>query len=240
MYKWVYNIFVFLFLFSILNSNSVYSFPNQEPKTQREFDEDFKSRYESDTYDYEGIESSSDSSNNTTNREASEYSDDVPDNSTKNNNKSIDLGFITWIFIGIFLVAIGFILYTILGDGNKSFFNSGKLRKINEFEITTENIENVNISHLIEEAEHNEDFRLAIRYNYLLLLKTLSFKNLIVLEDDKTNNDYVNELRQQPFSNAFQYISYLYNYIWYGEFLINKSQYQLAKSNFSNLINQVK
>ena len=59
-------------------------------------------------------------------------------------------------------------------------------------------------------------------------------------EDDKTNADYLNEIESQKFSKGFAYTSYLYNYIWYGEFPLNTEQYSTAKSNFQNFLNQVK
>lgn len=240
MYKHKFYIVTLLFVLALLSLNTIYAYPLQEPSVERKFDEDFKNRYDSETYNYEGESVTRNSNVEGIDGEPSEYTNDVPEDSTKNNSKSIDLSFLTWVFIAIFLLAVGFIVYNILGDGNKSFFTRGQLRKINNYEITAENIENADIPTLIKQAEESGNFRLAIRYNYLLLLKTLSYKNLITFEEDKTNNDYINELRKQPFGSSFQYISYLYNYIWYGEFLINKNQYHLAKDNFNNLINQVK
>ena len=76
--------------------------------------------------------------------------------------------------------------------------------------------------------------------DYLLVLKTLTINNHIKFEDDKTNAQYLNELKEKPFSQGFSYVSYLYNYIWYGEFSLEAAQYTKAKNNFTSLLKQVK
>ena len=137
-------------------------------------------------------------------------------------------------------MAVIFLVYTLLNEGGSGLFSTKQNKKLTSYEtITAENIENTDINALIKNAENNNDYRLAIRYYYLLVLKNLSLKNHIKFEDDKTNNDYLNEISNKPFSDKFVYTSYLYTYIWYGEFPLNTEQYAKAKSNFTALLNLV-
>src|SRR5690606_17549273 len=132
---------------------------------------------------------------------------------------SINLGPFSWIFYIAIFIAVLYLVYILLSEGGSGLFSSKRNKKIEGItEITSENIESADIHTLINRAEKKQDYRLAIRYYYLLVLKTLTLKNQIKFEDDKTNAEYLNETQSKPYGKDFAYTSYLYNYIWYGEF----------------------
>ena len=134
-----------------------------------------------------------------------------------------------------------YLLYILFNEGSSGLFSSRGNNKLKNYgEITSETIDNIEVQTLIDNAERDQDFRLAIRYYYILVLKTLSLKKLIIFEDDKTNSEYLNEIAHLKFSNHFAYTSYLYNYIWYGEFPLSTDQYNIAKQSFNTLLNDVK
>ena len=236
-----YIIILSIYLLGYLISNAS-DLPTQKPNHDRSFDEDFKSRYSSETYNYEGEENLEKYSYNSTNSEAAEYSNETPSANEVNNDThtNVNTGVINWIFISILIIAVIFLAYTLMNQDGKGLFSHGKFRKIKYKTISADTIEHADIDALIKQAEDKGDFRLAIRYNYLLLLKNLTLKKFITFEEDKTDSDYILELDNQPFKNSFQYTSYLYNYIWYGEFSINQLQYSKAKSNFINLTNELR
>ena len=80
------------------------------------------------------------------------------------------------------------------------------------------------------------NYRLAIRYYYLWLLKTLSQEDLIAYDVEKTNSDYYREIKNKHTKKEFSYASYLYNHIWYGEFDIDETQFEKAKKAFTQLL----
>ena len=96
-------------------------------------------------------------------------------------------------------------------------------------------IKNKNIQQLIQNALQSKDYRLAIRYYYLLILQLMSDKEHIVWELQKTNNDYINELKKQKLEQPFYIITKLYDYIWYGSFAIDKAKYLKVEPAFSSL-----
>jgi hypothetical protein len=55
---------------------------------------------------------------------------------------------------------------------------------------------------------------------------------LIIWLPEKTNADYLSELKQETLRKRFSYLSYLYNCIWYGEFSIGDEEYASAKNAF--------
>ncbi|ALJ05002.1 hypothetical protein APS56_07635 [Pseudalgibacter alginicilyticus] len=213
----------------------------QQPTNSNLFDDDFKKRYTGRKYNYEGKEVIGYTPEGK--GEIADYKNEKNRIKEKNNENqlSINLGPLGWIFILILLVAIAYFIFILLNEGSGGWFSKRQQQKLNNnSDITSKNIENTDIQLLINHAENNHNYRMAIRYYYLLVLKTLSLKNHIKIEDDKTNADYLNEINTSPFFKKFNYISYIYNYTWYGEFEVNTAQYNVAKSNFTNLINSIK
>ena len=221
---------------TVFSSNTL-----QEPEQIRVFDEGFKERYSSDKYNYEGKKIVTETPMGSGKYE--DYKSGKPRQKEKNNTDdiTINLGPLGWLFYLAIGIAVVYLVYILLNEGGSGLFSSRKNEKLNNYEdITAENIEHADIHALIKNAENDDNYRLAIRYYYLLVLKTLSLKNYIKFEDDKTNSEYLNEISEKPFSEKFAYTSYLYNYIWYGKFSLNIEQYNKAKSNFLTLLNLVK
>jgi hypothetical protein len=103
-----------------------------------------------------------------------------------------------------------------------------------------ENISGVNFNTLIKEANDEENYRLAIRYYYLWLLKELDETDNIAYDPQKTNVDYQLELATSTLSEDFVKASYYYSYIWYGEFAIDEEDYTTAILVYNNLLKQIK
>ncbi|SHJ83901.1 DUF4129 domain-containing protein [Pseudozobellia thermophila] len=101
-------------------------------------------------------------------------------------------------------------------------------------------IRNEDIQKLIQEAVNDKNFRLAVRYYYLHILKLLSEKELIAWELQKTNSDYLKEIKGIDLRRQFSEITHLYDYIWYGDFPIDENRYHKAENAFLNLQKSVK
>ncbi len=97
-------------------------------------------------------------------------------------------------------------------------------------------IEKADFRQLIAENEKKGDTRSCIRLYFLWILKTLKDKNLINWLPDKTNSEYLSEITEQALKNQFSYLSYLYEYVWYGEFTLENNDYLKAKSAFEKLL----
>ena len=91
---------------------------------------------------------------------------------------------------------------------------------------------------MIAETETKGDTRQSIRLYYLWLLRTLKEKKHIEWNQQKTNADYHNEIKSEAVKEKFSYLSYLYNYIWYGEFSITDTDYVNAKKAFLTYLKQ--
>lgn len=97
-------------------------------------------------------------------------------------------------------------------------------------------IQSANFVALIADAEKEKNTRLSIRLYYLWLLKSLKDKEVIRWLPDKTNSEYICEIGDPKLRNQFSQLSYLYEYVWYGEFTISNIEYMKAKEAFVHFL----
>ncbi|PWN68173.1 DUF4129 domain-containing protein [Chryseobacterium phosphatilyticum] len=134
------------------------------------------------------------------------------------------------------IILIGFLLYFVIRyvlgkDGNFIFGKKNRKLDLNVEELH-ENIHEINFPESIVKFEHEKDYRSAVRYQFLFILKKLSDKKLINWNPEKTNKDYVAELKAAHLKNEFSDLSYIFEYVWYGEFNIEEQSYQKFKNQF--------
>ncbi|WGK64270.1 DUF4129 domain-containing protein [Croceiramulus getboli] len=96
-------------------------------------------------------------------------------------------------------------------------------------------IEHDDIQALIEQALAVKNYRLAIRFYYLLLLQRLSDQEHIDWQAQKTNREYLYEIKQDELRESFRRVTRIYDYSWYGQFEVDESAFAKAKLQFSNL-----
>jgi len=70
----------------------------------------------------------------------------------------------------------------------------------------------------------------------LWLLKSLSDRTIIDWDIEKTNTDYLSEIKSAEFKKEFEFLSYIYDYCWYGEFELNEEDFAKAENHFINAI----
>ncbi|WP_051605517.1 hypothetical protein [Sediminibacter sp. Hel_I_10] len=147
---------------------------------------------------------------------------------------------LTIFYVVIFLLVVFFIVKAIINKEGKWVFGKSSDKSIIPVTDLENNIHVTDFSTLVEEAEGSGNYRLAIRFYYLWLLKALSEAELIDYDVEKTNSDYYYEITSEATKKEFSYTSYLYNYIWYGEFDIDDLQFQRAKKAFTRFLNTIK
>lgn len=101
-------------------------------------------------------------------------------------------------------------------------------------------IRDKDIPNLIEQALANDDYRLAIRYYYLWILKLLRDDEIIDYQYEKTNDQYGDEISNPATADRFQQLTHLYDFTWYGDFSVNQHQFRLAKQQFVAFQNHLK
>jgi len=142
-----------------------------------------------------------------------------------------------FIYFLLVILAIYLIVKVLINESFNSIFQK-KAKTINDINLTEEHIEGIDINNLLDSALKEKDYRLAIRYQFLLTLQKLSKNDIIEWHFDKTNSDYLTEIKQPQLQNGFKKITYLYDYIWYGEQTIDDIKYSKSILDFE-LINKL-
>lgn len=132
----------------------------------------------------------------------------------------------------LYLVIRFFVRSNIQGKGKKN--KNPNMVSLSEDEHI---IKNADIEQLIKNALNDKNYRLAIRYQYLFILQLLSEHEWIDWQQQKTNDDYLEELSTSPLLDDFGRATVLYDYVWYGEFELNWERYTKAETIFKSLKN---
>ncbi|KGL63485.1 hypothetical protein [Polaribacter sp. Hel1_85] len=138
-------------------------------------------------------------------------------------------------------IIIFIILKTFLGtETNFWNFKKSKKKVAEKLIYEEEDIHETDIDGLLQKAINNKAYRLAIRYYYLSVLKTLSNSKLIDYHKDKTNSEYLFEIENETTRTEFSYLSYVYSYVWYGDFPIDEVNFKLAENKYQSFKNSLK
>jgi len=150
------------------------------------------------------------------------------------------MNFVAILLRTLAVVIIVFVIYLIARalinkEGQWIFGKNSNKRNIYYSDIE-KNIHLLDFDKLIKESIQSGEKRIAIRYYYLWLLKVMAQNHYIEWDIEKTNSDYLYELQRPVHKEEFTYLSYLYNYIWYGEFEIDETSFRKAENRFKNAI----
>jgi len=148
-----------------------------------------------------------------------------------------------WVKTLLWLVIIGgfaFAIIMFLSDSNIRLFR----KKINVFadekqDKETEDIFEINYRDRIDKAVREGNYRLAVRLMFLQMLKTMSGRNIIQYKQDRTNFDYLLQLRDKKHYHDFFRLTRNYEYTWYGNFPVNDEAWQLIKNDFEKFNNTI-
>jgi hypothetical protein len=145
------------------------------------------------------------------------------------------------VLAGIFLL---YILYRVLSDFKYTKKNGRNSVEANPIRQSTEGLEEEidteSLSFLIQNAKSSGNYTFAIRYYFLLYLEKLQENNVLIYHREKTNSDYLNEIKDTEQSTQFLKISYLFEYVWYGKKPVDESDFAEIEAIFKKQINAVK
>lgn len=142
-----------------------------------------------------------------------------------------------YLIIGGIVIFLVWLFYR-LNPGSGLFYSKEEAKVF--FTEEEKIIKSEDIQALIDDALANNNYRLAVRYYFLLILKSLSEKEIINYQFDKTNSDYIREIKQQSISTQFKKSAFIYEYVWYGNFEVSETDFTKAKYQFVTLKNNIK
>ncbi len=148
-------------------------------------------------------------------------------------------------FAQVFLFAlaallIGVVLMLLIRNnilkGNKNI----KKKRVFSVEEAEENIHESDLERLLREYLLKGDFRSCIRVYYLMVLRELSEKEWIRWKKDKTNREYLVEMRTRPVHKGFLELTRAFEYAWYGDAEVPEKDFKLIQPHFAGMIEVVK
>lgn len=206
---------------------------------EKKFQKNFQKKYESSEFDY-SLTKPKESLWQKIKRKIAEFLSEVfKDIKINKINTSLN----SILNILAFLVVFGgvFFLFRFLFGKEGNWFFSKKNKNINlQSRNIDENIHELNFSELIANFEKQQDFRSAIRYHFLHVLKLLTDARKIEWNSEKTNKEYLKELKKDILYNEFKTLVYVFDNVWYGEFLVSSEMYNTIKQSFIKAKQRIK
>lgn len=155
-------------------------------------------------------------------------------------NPKASIAFVAILLKTLAVLIIVFVIYLIakalIGKEGRWIFGKDANKKTIYYSDIEKNIHLLDFEKLIKESIQSGEKRIAVRYYYLWLLKVMAQNHYIEWDIEKTNSDYLYELQRPIHKEEFTYLSYLYNYIWYGEFEIDENTFVKAENRFKKSI----
>ena len=141
----------------------------------------------------------------------------------------------SFVFYTFIILFLAFIAYRIYKNGGLFKPNAKKIYNESDFDYIEENLAEVNLNSLITKAENEGKYPLAIRYLHYQNLQNLYNRDLIQWDPKKTNQQFINQIKDEKIRILFSTNTQVFNQIWFGEFIINEEKYQEYKAMFNQL-----
>lgn len=93
----------------------------------------------------------------------------------------------------------------------------------------------VDLKSLSQAAERDEQYALALRYTYLSTLAALNRMGRIVLQQHRTDTDYLRDLRSDPAYPRFRRAVDVFRRAWYGGVAISREEYVQTRQIFDEI-----
>ena len=136
--------------------------------------------------------------------------------------------------IVFWMLAIGLFAYLVyrLFLSNSSFLSRSRKNIASDIAVVEE-AKASDPDSLLRNAIKNGNYRLAVRYLYLQALQRLSEKKFIEINSNKTNYEYVTEVRRHKFANEFASLTLQYEYVWYGGYPVDERLFEQIQGSFT-------
>jgi hypothetical protein len=121
----------------------------------------------------------------------------------------------------------------------KNFSNNAEVKQktvtLDAMKEIEENIHEINLEDLLQEALRSKNYRIALRLHFLIIIKLLSQKGEINWAKEKTNWEYYSELRNRDFAAPFKEIILSFENFWYGEHPFTELDYHTSEGVYRSL-----
>jgi hypothetical protein len=141
----------------------------------------------------------------------------------------------------VILITLALLIFTLIkllgktGNTNAKVFSDN----ISIQELTEENFIETDLEKLLRIALESNDYRSAVRILYLSTIQQLNTSGLILWKKDKTNKDFLREMRKHSDYKTFRDITLAYEIVWYGDRQIELQQFTSLKNIVDNFLQKI-
>lgn len=132
------------------------------------------------------------------------------------------------------LLAILLVIYTLFFTKNSIFRREKAEKFTGDIAYIEQHLESVDIKSYLDEAIRTEKWNDAIRYLQLANLQLLAKKGWITWDHRKTNQELMNEISDENIRNRFKSTTSIFNYVWFGDFKIDKEEFDRFYRDFNH------
>lgn len=134
----------------------------------------------------------------------------------------------------IALAVVVCVIVVVVAGIRKSFLRPAR-RLVTGMTEVGENIHEMDFDRLIAEMVGRREYRRAVRLLYLNALKRLTDRGLIQWKIDKTNHEYLRELRTSRVIEPFRRATLAFEYVWYGDLPVDEANFPKIRDLFARL-----
>lgn len=135
-----------------------------------------------------------------------------------------------WIALAIVVCVI---VVVVMGV-RRSFLRPAR-RLVTGMQEVEEDIHEMDFDALIARTIAEGDYRRAVRLLYLNALKRMTDRGLIQWKLDKTNHEYLRELRNSTVIEPFRRATLVFEYVWYGDISVDETNFSKIRDVFVRL-----
>jgi hypothetical protein len=111
-------------------------------------------------------------------------------------------------------------------------------------EITEANLDQylheTDLDRFLRDALSKGNYALAVRLYYLQIIKDLSERQAIRWAREKTNRDYLREMRPHLLHDSFRVATRAFERVWYGNQRISAEEYAQLEPDFKSLLDKIR
>ncbi len=144
------------------------------------------------------------------------------------------------VVVTVVIIALVFLLWKIFGNTK---FLKNKKTKGGEFSFldeAEENLEESDLERFLREALEKKQYKVAVRIYYLMSIKELMQQNFIVWKKNKTNFEYLTEMRERKEFEHFRSLTRAFEIVWYGDVEIEEKEFIVLSPSFNSFINSIR
>jgi hypothetical protein len=138
-----------------------------------------------------------------------------------------------YVLIGILVLVLAYLVYRLVlsGKGEKNQPNETLI----SWETDPDKIAYEQLEVWLQKALADQQFAYAVRVLFLMVLKDFSQREIIIWKRNKTNRDYLFEIRERELARSFRQMAHAFDASRYGNYQVNRQAFDLVQAEFKRI-----